>query len=273
MPVDHVARGVLFITLTYPADYPGDWQLWKRHLGAWFDRVRRRLPRAAAVWKLEPQKRGAPHFHLLVVGVPFLAKDWLSRSWYEVVGSHDPKHLAAGTQVQLARSHKGVIAYASKYTAKPERLPASWQDGVGRWWGVYNRPGLGIAWETMPITPWQFRQLARVFRRLVRARERHKPRAPPRTHAYGAWVVLSDSEAARAWLWVSALEPPASPVPTYGQLHAVRHEKGRGCACGDHPAPPCLTHTAARQDSSVARTWPRCAPPEKYLALLTISAI
>lgn len=257
MPVAHVSRGVLFITLTYPADYPGDWKRWKAQLNAWTDRLRRRLPRAAGVWKLEPQKRGAPHFHLLVVGVPFIAKQWISTSWYEVVGSHDPKHLTAGTQVQLARSHKGVVAYASKYTAKPERLPASWQHGVGRWWGAFNRAALGIAWEEMPITPWQFRQLARVFRRLVRSRSRHLPRPPPRTHAYGAWVVLSDEVAARAFVWVTAEQEPLALVPTFGQQHAARHGKGRERSLCCRPSPSCLRTTADREDSSVARSWPR----------------
>ena len=210
MPVSHVGRGVLFVTLTYPSEYAGDWRLWKRQLNAWLDRLRRRLPKAAAVWKLEPQKRGAPHFHLLIVGVPFLAKEWLSASWYQVVGSRDPKHLVAGTQVQLARSHKGVVAYASKYTAKPERLPAEWQEGVGRWWGVHNRPGLGIEWEWGPLSHAGYRRIVRLMRGLVRSRTRHKPRAPPRSMPYGTWCVMSSNDAARVYAWVTALDsdPP-----------------------------------------------------------------
>jgi hypothetical protein len=92
------------------------------------------------VWKLEPQRRGAPHFHLLLFGLEEgLSKDWLSRSWYEVVGSGDERHLRAGTRVEGIRSWRGVMSYAAKYLGKLESLPKDWLGGVGRWWGVHNR--------------------------------------------------------------------------------------------------------------------------------------
>jgi len=197
MPIRHVARGMLFITLTYPDAYPGDWRQWKAQLDNWLLRLRRRLPLAAGAWKLEPQIRGAPHFHLLVVGAPFIAKDWLSQSWYEVVGSGDPKHLDAGTQVQLARSHRGVVAYAAKYTAKAQRLPASWQEGVGRWWGVFNRRGLGIEWQQFPLWDYHYYALVRVARHLIAHRQAARQRAPPRPCPSGMWIVMRDDEARR----------------------------------------------------------------------------
>jgi len=199
MPKRHVGTGVLFITLTYPSSYPGQWRLWKRQLDTWVKRLRRRWPRAAGLWKLEPQKRGAPHFHLLVVGVPFIAKQWVSASWYEVVGSQDARHLAAGTQVQLARSHRGVIAYAAKYTAKRQELPDDWQDGVGRWWGVFNREGLGITWEEYRLGENTFWGLVRTLRRLIAARSGRRARGPPRTYAGGMWAVLDDAQARRVF--------------------------------------------------------------------------
>jgi len=68
--------------------------------------------------ELEYQQR-APHFHLVVMGVPFLARQWLSRAWYQIVGSDDPRHLRAGTQVQRCKStRKAHQSYAAKYVAK-----------------------------------------------------------------------------------------------------------------------------------------------------------
>lgn len=209
VPTEHVGRGVLFITLTYPGNYAGDWHTWKAQLRAWFERLRRRLPAAGVTWKLEPQKRGAPHFHLLVVGVPFIAKEWLSSSWYQVVKSGDPKHKEAGTQVQLAHSHRGVLAYAAKYCAKAEELPPDWQGGVGRWWGVYNRGAFGVSWSWSWLSEGDYWMAVRTFRRLIRSRDRHKPRAPPRYTPGGTWAVLADTHAARVLKWLDSLTQTA----------------------------------------------------------------
>lgn len=197
IPVDRVGSGMLFVTLTYPAAFPGEWRVWKGHLHHFAVTLRRKLPAAAAVWKLEPQRRGAPHFHLVVVGVPFMAKEWLSRTWYEVVGSHDPKHLAAGTNVQAVHSHRGVVSYAAKYTAKHQELPDDWQGGVGRWWGVLNRDGLGIVWRWAYLSQAEYWQACRIVRRLVGHRQRAVGRAPPRSCSAGMWAVLRHYQALR----------------------------------------------------------------------------
>jgi hypothetical protein len=216
MPTAHVGRGILFVTLTYPAAYPGSWRIWKRQLDSWLKRTRRRLPRCAGVWKLEPQRRGAPHFHLLLVGAPYLAKEWISRAWYDTVGSKDPKHLAAGTNVQLAHSHRGVLAYAAKYVAKYERLPADWQDGVGRWWGVFNRAGLGIEWRSWQLTQPQFWQLTRVVQHLVAVRRGAaiRERGPPVSS--GSWAVLREAQAERLAVWIGAVDRAHIPNGTIG---------------------------------------------------------
>jgi len=52
------------------------------------------------------------------MGVPFLARQWLSRAWYQIVGSDDPRHLRAGTQVQRCKSTRKALSYAAKYVAK-----------------------------------------------------------------------------------------------------------------------------------------------------------
>ena len=125
----------LFVTLTYPAEWPGSWHVWKRHLKAWLKRLKREHPGAWGVWRLEPQRRGAPHYHLLIWGAR-IEKQWCSRTWFEVVGSNDERHLRAGTQVAGVRSWRGVKAYTAKYLAKVvEDMPEGWDEGVGRWWG------------------------------------------------------------------------------------------------------------------------------------------
>ena len=153
-----------FATLTYPGEFPHDSQVWKVHLDLFGKRLVRAYPGASAVWKLEPQARSAPHYHLIIYGVPFdqSFKSWLSRTWYEVVGSGDERHLRAGTNVQPARSLQGVKAYASKrYMGKElseddlkvhaERV-SGWAS-PGRFWGVLNRSSLPMGKQFMVKIP------------------------------------------------------------------------------------------------------------------------
>ncbi len=144
-----------FVTLTYPGEFSHDAKVWKSNLDLFGKRLITKYPESSAIWKLEPQTRGAPHFHLIVYGVPFdkSFKEWLSLAWFEVVGSGDIKHLRAGTNAQAARSLKGVKAYASKrYMGKelsPDELKehaekvAGWAS-PGRFWGVINRKFLPV---------------------------------------------------------------------------------------------------------------------------------
>lgn len=139
---------VYFVTLTYPAVFPKCKQA-KRHLDTFGKRLIRRLPTASFVWRLEWQKRGAPHFHLLVFGLPLSAKAarrYVSRIWYETVGSLDENHLKAGVQLDKMRSWRGVMAYCSKYVAKVGPIL---EDSPGRLWGAVNRVMLPCAIEVV----------------------------------------------------------------------------------------------------------------------------
>lgn len=135
----------LFTTLTYPGDFPTDAETWKRHLDS-FDRALDRVGRGklGAIWKLEPQRRGAPHYHLLVWGVRNFKRfrQWVALTWYRIVGSGDERHLRAGTQVDQIRSHRGVMAYASKYFTKLVGSDCEGWDFPGRCWGILNRKAI-----------------------------------------------------------------------------------------------------------------------------------
>lgn len=151
----------LFVTLTYPATWPGEPSVWKEHLDTWLKRLSRKFTRTATVWKLEFQSRGAPHFHLLVFGPGWIDAQWLSRSWYEVVGSGDRRHLMAGTRVERIRSWKGVMFYGSKYLAKKtqENVPAF----PGRFWGVSNKAYLPIGFLLVAMEFPAFYRLRRIL--------------------------------------------------------------------------------------------------------------
>jgi hypothetical protein len=133
------------VTLTYPNSWPGDPRVWKGHLEAFRSRMFRRYGEVPVVWRLEYQRRGAPHFHMLLFAefdltdlIPFVA-----RGWYEIVGSGDDRHQAAGTRCERVRSWRGTIAYAAKYLGETERLQAG-QKPPGRFWGVWYKKLLRI---------------------------------------------------------------------------------------------------------------------------------
>lgn len=137
-------------TLTYPEGL--HWRDCKRHWRALMARLARRCQRQhltgwSVCWFVEFQRNGRPHFHFFTdLWVP---RDWLAQAWFEIVGSRDPKHLAAGTRIETLRAGRsGTISYARKYAAKLDQktLPALLENsGIGRWWGVVGARGVVAA--------------------------------------------------------------------------------------------------------------------------------
>lgn len=296
----------VFVTLTYPDDFPGDPNVWKGHLKAWFKRLKREHPGAAGFWKLElkPRQSGesegkvAPHFHLLLWGlpmewegadgyrlnweyqfqrlematpsllgwkkevwkdgertyymehmrtpselalpvvvytserqdkqgrtvrvveswlkddgaefrdlmartcrhqcqpIPIQLKTWVSLTWAEVVGSNDPRHVRAGTNVEEIRSRDGVMYYASKYVCKLDTESA---EGAGRFWGIHNRTE--IPWAEVvrvPVDEQQAVRLKRVAQRYIWAQQRQRER--PKKHRWRGGCGMSFFCDASAWL-------------------------------------------------------------------------
>ncbi len=184
------------VTLTYPADWltvaPNGGAV-KRHL----DALRKRYERAwgelmAYIWKLEFQRRGAPHLHLLTCpplgachdGSGQAFPDWLSRVWADIVAHPDPderaKHERAGTGVDYneglrAQDPKRVAVYFTKHGAAEakgyqHRVPQAWQapgKGPGRFWGYRNLRRVVAAQE---VTDEDYTWAARLLRRYDRAK-------------------------------------------------------------------------------------------------------
>lgn len=182
----------LFITLTYPADYPTNYRIYKEHLRVFGIYLQRAYPRASFVWRLEFQKRGAPHYHLLAYNVPMSGKKlysfraWIAQTWYEIVASGDEKHLHAGTSSERMRSWRQVARYVSKSVAKVSpSMDAAVPGGgvacasaelskdtqatmefVGRWWGVIGAKFMPFANKVlMAISDKKAVEMIRYMRR------------------------------------------------------------------------------------------------------------
>jgi hypothetical protein len=195
----------LFVTLTYPG---ADWERFggrkeevKRHLDAFNHWLAYHYPQSSAIWRLEFQKRGAPHLHLLVFGVEFIDCYILAREWFRVVGSGQASHLLAGTQVKACESWGEATAYVAKYMAKLESFEDS---GVpihsrpGRVWGVWRRPLLPREPVIYGLDRKEYVALRRIMRGLCKSKGY-------RLRAQGSFSAFLSSEAGhRALAFVGA---------------------------------------------------------------------
>jgi len=202
--VDRVALSKsLLVTLTYPRSFPTDTST-SRRTSTRFPSVWRGLSDFVRDLKLEYQQR-APTLSLGSDGVPFLARQWLSRAWYQIVGSDDPRHLRAGTQVQRCKSTRKALSYAAKYVAKISTCAPV--QHVGRFWGIVGRRHLHsvVQW---PLDRGGHARLSRVIRNLVGSRS--KPTASAR-HGIG-WCFADGRAGVRAVLYAAGMtwEPTAA---------------------------------------------------------------
>ena len=176
----------LFLTLTYPDDIEPQPEKVHRDLDCLAERLRRRFPGMSAVWSQEPKARksGAHvgkvyfHYHLIVFGVERVDKDWLSKVWFDVVGSGNSAHLRAGTQVQRLVSMKEGIGYVAKYLSKEQldELEAAGFDRTGRTWGVFGRENLPVSIVYALVTIQEFFNLRRQLRNYVKGQARSRGR-------------------------------------------------------------------------------------------------
>jgi hypothetical protein len=178
-------RPAVMLTLTYP----GDWltvaptgKAVKKHLEAFYARWQRRWGSPfVGPWKLEFQRRGAPHVHLLTVPPRDPAfRDWLSQTWAAVVAHPDVeergRHVLAGTGVDHLRGGrcfdpKRAAVYFSKHGGAgggkeyQHDVPEAWQvegAGPGRFWGY---KGLVKAVASVDVDLVEYVQLRRTLRR------------------------------------------------------------------------------------------------------------
>jgi len=161
----------LFLTLTYHDNWQGrDYQ---RDRDNFIKRLKRRYPDAVYLWRLEPQRRGAPHFHILVMLPHAADKDAISKDlpaqWHSLVDKGNIHHKKHGAKaVCLDSGYKGVCMYLSKYSAKIDASGAS-KTLKGKQWGKSkdwpSKPNMQVELDDKAEA-----QLRRFLRALLKAR-------------------------------------------------------------------------------------------------------
>ena len=188
----------LFVTLTYPVGFPAT-AVAKSHLRrfrlAWF----RRFGSAVGMWKLEYQRRGAPHFHLaLACSVPVVeVRSWVAATWYEIVASGDLRHLAAGTECDLLSGSPAAYfaGYVGRYGSKEYQHVVPPDDSPGRFWGVWGLPSDWSGWE---LSARAFFQIRRALASYGRSRSSRRGfRAVGRVQ--GGWQFVDGSALLVLW--------------------------------------------------------------------------
>jgi len=98
---------VVGVTLTYPAEFPVA-RASKEHFRKWLAKLHRRHPGAWGIWKIEPQERGAPHYHVVL---------FLPDAWGMICAQRDPQRFYGGGVGEILRHDaagediSGQIAY------------------------------------------------------------------------------------------------------------------------------------------------------------------
>jgi len=166
------ARGkVIFVTLTYGNPFPTPQQA-KADLKAFLMRTQRAVGKVGLIWKMEFQERGAPHFHIVFFGLPFISKHTVQKWWGSIIKQERP-----WTRIELVRNVKNVLGYVLKYLAKDSSVPAEKEAPVGlsvphnstdaqvdrplapatgRVWGVWCRDLLPFADKVEIVAPVPF---------------------------------------------------------------------------------------------------------------------
>ena len=143
-----------------------------------FKRISRKYARLSIVWRLEFQRRGAPHLHCVLYNAPWVDRQWLVAAWGELVNQLNPV-----VDLRRVKSGRQLIAYVSKYVAKvgdSSLLDIGTKNAVawGRWpsmkgncgrsWGVWNAGCLPFAELVTEIVPcdgswWMIRRYCMAF--------------------------------------------------------------------------------------------------------------
>jgi hypothetical protein len=183
------------MTLTYRLP-PASGAVAKAHLQAFKRRWLRwrEGEELEAVWKMEFQRRGVIHWHVVVnntdAGVEMAdTRRWVALAWHQVLTSCRSTHngpggcadwpaFQAGTQADPMKVARDPSAYfiGGEWTSKSKEYQHTVPDGFkpGRWWGLWGwgEPEWLVARPTEDTARWENRLMRRALRHQTRPKIR-----------------------------------------------------------------------------------------------------
>jgi len=188
-----------FLTLTFhynhtPEEYKAAFKRFRSKMLYWF-------PEMSALWRVELQKRGTAHYHMLCFNLPFIPWYWIVEVWTDCT-----REDMSGINIQLIENFRHASAYVSKYIGKmdedsgqavpllgtePYQQKPLW---AGRHWGIWNG-------DALPYAPIEFAvfvddDLAGYLWFAVRSLSRGKCANSP----YMAMLFCDDAD--KIWEWI-----------------------------------------------------------------------
>jgi len=133
----------IFVTLTYHFIHRSQGFRAQKHLNVFMQFLRDTSPHVAYMWRVEMQKRGAPHFHLVLWSTDKLKPCdtdkfclELKNAWHRISQETTRAHIQYGVLISKVQNQKHAFRYISKYVAKEdEHIDEKY---TGRRWG-YSR--------------------------------------------------------------------------------------------------------------------------------------
>lgn len=227
--VDRDAPLPMFMTQTYPDRFPSPREA-KHDLDVFYKRAVREFPSLGAFKKLEPQERGAPHFHSLVWGVPwFELFQFTVQTWYDIAGQGDINHLKFHMGlfhpyrrcVEPVRSFKGVWFYAAKYLGKTFEVDG-WE-WPGRFWGVVNPRNI----------PFGKFRAELVGQELISDVLRYGRRFAGLAHHHQGATIFCDADQWVQKLKITAEKALAAEIRSTDPLHGGAAPLGKSASCDE----------------------------------------
>ena len=163
------------VTVTYPSRFPTDGITHKTDLDVYIKRIKRRFGEdIALIWKLEFQKRGAPHYHILLL-LPkeynlLYLREWFKKNWKEVAQRFWDEKVENHKRISCdpVDSLKKSGFYITKYLTKEEEDTPLNQ---GRYWGCTRNWG-DLIQEYIKLTGKQLIHFRRLMKRYLKGSKR-----------------------------------------------------------------------------------------------------
>lgn len=163
-----------FITLTYHDNFPVEKEKFKADIKYYLDRLKHVFPEIRYLWKLEFQKRGAPHFHLMTFFPKYYKiEDYsifflcIRKSWFDRSGCSCVSCMKRAVDIRPISSYRSASSYLGKYMAKVDDDLII--DFPGRFWG--KSADLPIQEEILiRLTSDEFLRVRSLAKRLLKSR-------------------------------------------------------------------------------------------------------
>lgn len=208
----------IFLTLTYHERYPSKNAPLKKELQRFLQSLRRLPAKLYYMWRIEWQKRGAPHFHLLIWHEDpeyqwnaEAFKGWALKTWHRVCSSRSKAHTRKGADAEVCRTWSKAMSYVCKYLGKggvPDDI-----EFRGRHWGASRDLPTEPALE-VELSEQQFYVLRRIIRGWLETRgDGGRRYAKILRQSHSMHVNLSFSTVLRLLDYIGDRDDLPDPVP------------------------------------------------------------